>query len=180
MTATAERWFGTHRMYCEQIMGLEALSRGAQGKTVLDLGCAEGEIGAAFLAAGAKLVHGAEIMIDRAEAARANLTLAFSCDLEYFREFYDVNRHKLLTRYDVVLALSIAHKLRRPDTFLHSCCNLAGQHLAVRLPTPILDDARSNHMGLDVRAHIEARGFTLETVPPTCRGEWLGIFRRVA
>lgn len=179
-------WFGGHRSAAEQMLGLDSVFAYAGEASVLDLGCADGDIALEFMRRGAGPVHACEIMISRIRTAHRRRPplfsndhpLYFTCDLEHFAEFYDVNRDVLLPRYGIVLALSIAHKLKRPEFFLRQCCNLAAGMLAIRLPSPAIDDPRSSNVKLDVRAYVTNRGFALEAAPPTCRGEWLGIFRR--
>lgn len=181
MTAPAH-WFGGCRGLEEQLAGLAPVLERAAGARVLDLGCAEGHIAAEFVKRGAAGVSGCEILVERVEAARAHVGRAglfFSCDLDYFDKFIAANPGLFRARYDIVLALSIAHKLAEPEKFLWRICRLAKAVLAIRLPDPVLNDARSGHRPLDVPAYVTRRGFVLESENRAHpRGEWLGIFRR--
>lgn len=176
------RWFGGARTLEEQMIGLDTVRRhAAQGASVLDLGCAEGHIAGALIRAGATVVHGCEILIDRVEAARKHCApsgLFFTCDLDGFDLFYTVNRQTLLDRYGVVLCLSIAHKLSAPDRFLARCARLAGGILAVRLPSYVIDDARSGNRPLHVPEFLGKRGLRMLESNSGPRGEWVGVFRR--
>lgn len=183
-------WFsGHHREFEEQILGLAAVLDLAKGATVLDLGSAEGDIAAEFIKRGAVVAHGAEIMVSRVELGRKKwaeflgtvrlpkgLTL-FSCDLEHFNHFYDINRDVLLPRYDIVLCLSIAHKLKRPELLLHTARVLASDIVVVRTPKDAIQDERSGNRRIEIANEIGPK-FALVAQPQTCRGEWMGIFRR--
>lgn len=182
------KWFGGSRSLEEQMLGLELmLAIAAEKGTLLDLGCAEGDIAEEFYKAGSRVIHGCEILIERIETARRlwpvdarPAPIFFTCDLDAFDRFVSVNRMSFLPRYDLVLALSIAHKLERPDMFLWRCARLTGRRLAVRLPNKVIEDARSGGRPLDVPSFLSKRCMRLIAEPKTCRGEWLGIFERVA
>lgn len=119
----------------EQMRGLEKALRMAKGKSVLDLGCAEGLISKEFLKAGAESLTGIEMLFPFAEAARelcADFTNAkFICSN---LNNYIKSPHK--GKYDVVLALAIIHKAKNPDDFLNlaiESCNPGGL-IVIRYP----------------------------------------------
>lgn len=164
-----------------QMRGPDAILGEARGRKVLDLGCAEGLIGLEFAKAGAEVVDGIEVVAGRAERAR-----------EFFRgrqaQFFvqDLNEFAsrpplgLLPSYDIVLALSIAHKLVAPDAFLAAAARRCSYLMAVRLPDPVIRDRRSGFREIDVQALMRGEGFeTLTAGRQHAMKEWCGIFRRV-
>lgn len=163
----------------EQAIGLEGFD--FAGKTVLDLGCAEGLISAYALMEGATLVHGCEIINDHLRVARRLMAgknaKFFEMDLNNFKQSHKNNVSQMLPRYDVVLMLAIAHKLKDPATFIKYAATLADS-LIIRLPARILSDKRSGFKPIDVPALL-APSFELVAEPTGPRGEWMGIFERL-
>jgi 2-polyprenyl-3-methyl-5-hydroxy-6-metoxy-1,4-benzoquinol methylase len=124
-----------HRSLKEQMLGLERALHMAKGKSVLDLGCAEGLISKEFLKAGADSLTGIDITKTYIEEAielckdfpnakfiRSNLNA-------YIKSIYK-------GKYDVVLALAIIQKAKNPNDFLKlaiDSCNLGGL-IVIRYP----------------------------------------------
>lgn len=167
------------RTLAEQMQGLEPLLAEAPGRSVLDLGCAEGLIALEMLKAGAALAHGAEAVPTRVAAA-CDLcagwpAVFFVAELETFAA---APPDWLLPAYDTVLLLSIAHKFQDPEAFIRAAARLAAETVAIRLPAPVLIDPRSGRRPVDVPAVLAAEGFTLWHEGPGPRGEWAGLFRR--
>jgi hypothetical protein len=169
------------RTLAQQMVGLDQLVQAAPGRTVLDLGCAEGMIGLVMMRAGAAALDGIDLVRNRVEAAGRNaeaagLAARFWCqDLDGFADWPPAD---LAPRYGIVLALSIAHKLARPDRFLEAAASRCDDLLAVRLPAPVIEDRRSGFVPVDVPALLDAAGFDLAATPPGSFGEWIGLFRR--
>lgn len=99
----------------------EALARGfaeAKGKTVLDLGCAEGAISLEFAKAGATRVVGLEVLEPHLEVARKYCDgwpqVEFVC--AHLAEW--AASHPKPERFDIVLALGVIHKLTRMEPAL--------------------------------------------------------------
>lgn len=164
----------------EQLTGLAPLlERIRSGDRVLDLGCAEGLIGLECFAAGAGLVHGVESVASRVGRGRQ---LCAGAPVEFFvfdlAGFAEASPAGLLPRYEVVLALSIAHKFADPAGFLSAAMARCGRLLAVRLPSAVLRDRRSEFKPLDVPALAGRHGFALAHQAPGPRGEWAGLFER--
>lgn len=99
-----------------QVKALRPAIGVAKGRTVLDLGCAEGLIGLEFVKGGAKSVHGIDSIrgnIETAQKVCAGQPMTFEvADLnllikEQFAKGW-------VTQYDIVLALGITHKLHDP------------------------------------------------------------------
>jgi 2-polyprenyl-3-methyl-5-hydroxy-6-metoxy-1,4-benzoquinol methylase len=96
-----------------RLAGLEPLLARANGRTVLDIGCAEGLISEAFLRAGASVVHGFDISPQRVAKAqrllrdpRVRLEIA---DVSNCREFEAI----LDAKYDIVLFLGVFQHLKK-------------------------------------------------------------------
>lgn len=98
----------------EQIIAVRPAIAEAAGKTVLDMGCAEGLLGIEFARAGAKHVHGLDAVLGHLEVAERmrrgvpNITFQL-CDL---------NALPAAMPHDIVLALGIIHKLHEPEAGL--------------------------------------------------------------
>lgn len=162
----------------EQAIGLEDYD--FTGKMVLDLGCAEGLISAYALMEGATLVHGCEIINDHLRVARRLMAgkkaQFFEMDLNNFKQSHKNTISQMLPRYDVVLMLAIAHKLKHPAAFIEYAASLADS-LIIRLPARILSDKRSGFKPIDVPLLL-SNDFELIAEPDGPRGEWMGIFER--
>jgi 2-polyprenyl-3-methyl-5-hydroxy-6-metoxy-1,4-benzoquinol methylase len=172
-----------------QLRGLEPLLGLCAGKSVLDLGCAEGVISLNFAQAGAAVVHGIEVGASRVAVAREILAKTsaqnrFWCfDLNKFDEMTELD-----DGYDIVLCLAIAQKLKQPDKFLRRAAALCRGHMAIRLEYPVIDDPRSGAIPVDVRQLMSAEFDLIQETDlyptdlsrPYQPGDegWLGLFRR--
>jgi len=162
----------------EQLTGLGTICANVGGKTVLDLGCAEGLIGLHLVQkCGAAHVDGFSLVkseIAVGERLAAGLPIALNAaDLNEARTWLP----HAAARYDVVLLLSILHKFSRPGDVLELALERAGDWVAVRLPAPIINDARSNWKPFDVRPVLQEQ-FDLVETPKGPRNEWQTIWRR--
>jgi hypothetical protein len=187
-----------------QTAGLDVVREACSGASLLDLGCAEGLVSLEMAKAGARLVHGVEIIADRLQVAETlfqkdcpQVERQFiAWDLTRFDElFLDVTpdttpaQPSLLTRYDVVLCLAIAQKLSNPGRFLRLAATICSDILAVRLPYPVIDDVRSFNIPVDVTRMLskefeliqETEGYPTDVKRKHRPGDdaWLGIFKRI-
>lgn len=172
------------RTVAEQLLGLETIASRFRGRHVLDLGCGEGLIGRhAVDAWGATLVHGVTAIqyeIDEAmrQCARRPMRF-FRADL---RDELAMLERRLQGSYHVVLMLSILHKQRDPLQCLEWATAQATELVVIRLPAPVLVDARSGSVPYAVRDWMNER-FTLLGEPVTCiepvsrKPEWMGVWR---
>lgn len=150
------RWAPQIRM-----SGLERLAGACSGKSVLDLGAAEGLIAHRFLQHGAALVHGFDIVLDRVMAARSicgefQNAAFWRADLSDWKLFHAEHAERLLPRYDIVLYLGLHHHLPvagRGET-LEGAAAMSRDILALRTP-----DACYGEEQLAERLH--KRGFQL-------------------
>jgi SAM-dependent methyltransferase len=116
----------------EQLLGLAPAIEAAKGKSVLDLGCAEGLIAKAFCQGGARVV-GIELVEDHLKVAREVCKgLAATFIQASLQEWIDTHPHP--EQFDVVLALGIAHKLHDPATLLNFAARSAKELVVFRGP----------------------------------------------
>lgn len=119
----------------EQMLGVtEALAQ-CKGKTVLDLGCAEGLIGREFVRSGAALCHGIDSIADHllvAERECEYLPMSFQQ-----AALQDWAAERLaagdIERYDIVLALGVCHKLHDPGVGLRFAARSSADLVLVRM-----------------------------------------------
>lgn len=121
------------RILEDQILALEPALAECAGKTVLDLGCAEGLIGREFARAGALMVHGIDSVaghIEVAEEQCAGLPMTFEvCNLGSVETQPPQN---VGDKYDIVLALGVIHKLRFPEQGLRYAASKSSGLLLLR------------------------------------------------
>lgn len=165
------------RTLAQQLIGLALLTPYVRGKTVLDAGCAEGLIAIEMAKAGAVAVHGIEYRqqaVDVANKLRGDLPVTFECA--------NLNTWRPKRHYDIVLLLSILHKLQDPttvlvDMLLH-CNDLAVIRLPPRGNQPTVVDERSGNHRFELARTIEVCGFVKEHEADGPLNEWVGYFRR--
>ena len=176
-------WFVTpvrdgDRTLAQQMTGLTPLLSMVEGKTVLDVGCAEGLIALEVAQAGAALVDGIEIVHSHVGHARQ---FATQRGLENVR-FHgaDANEWNPSRRYDVVLLLAVLHKLRNPSERAGVFADWANEWVVIRLPPSgaVIVDERSKNEPHDIARVMKRAGFymAIETVGPF--DEWLAYYRR--
>jgi 2-polyprenyl-3-methyl-5-hydroxy-6-metoxy-1,4-benzoquinol methylase len=114
----------------EQLLAVWPAIHACQGKTVADLGCAEGAIALEFLKAGAARVLGIDVEEGHLEVARelcrAHENVRFKC--------FNLSKAKepLANGYDFVLCLGIAHKVKSPEAFLRFAAQSCRELLLLR------------------------------------------------
>ena len=166
-----------------RLTGLESLIANARGRTVLDLGAAEGWIARTFLEAGSATVHGFELDESRVRAAQtlcANFagTQFRQADLSDWKALRARHSDVLLHSYDIVLYLGIHHHLTqegRRET-LAGAASLAKSFLAIRT-SPALFAADA------IAPSLEAAGFRLTESQPNNTANLLGgfwLFERIS
>jgi SAM-dependent methyltransferase len=171
----------------DQLKGLAPALAEASGKSVLDLGSAEGLISLEFARAGARRVVGLEVVVEHVELAR-KLCAGSVC------EFHAVDLDKVAVDldvgYDVVLMLAIIHKLKEPARVLSMFASIARELVVFRMPAfwegkppTTFRSERYAQQSVDVAKVLRARSFVLERIergPTSERGqEPVLYFRRV-
>lgn len=176
------------RTLAEGIVGLELIGHNLHGQTVLDLGCAEGLIGHWCLERGAKTVEGLDgsVSIVRTGQGLAKKLGEKRLSVSWWNLNSDTSFPLMLDQYDVVLALSIIHKLKDPERFLDLCKRLARRWLVIRAPVPdIKVQDRDSHdwYRLDIPRRVSALAdeqFTLVEQTPKAKVPWVGTFKRLS
>ncbi len=178
-------WFKTKgrttgdRTLEQQLLGLDDLRARVAGKTLLDVGCAEGLISMRLFDEGAKAVHGLEVRPDFVKVAN-KLRGDRACTFEVA----DANDYEPVRDYDIVIMLAVLHKLRDPSAVAKRFASAAREMVVLRTPptTPatVVDD-RSGSERHHVGAVIVGCGFMLKNSSFTGpKGEWVGHYERVA
>jgi len=190
----SEGWFAIPgvqkgpRSLAEQMLGLKPALDETYGKTVLDLGCAEGLIAIEFAKRGASLVCGVDYNPDLIATATAEIEKAN----EHKGKFLPVgcvhaDLSEMITegytqQFDIVLALAILHKLDDPAAGAKFCADSAKSLIVIRLPIGSTGTIRGKHnpkARCDVREIFKAAGFQRERKELGPRGEWVQYWRRV-
>lgn len=166
----------------EQTLALGPALAEAAGKSVLDLGCAEGLISLEFARAGAVRVLGIERESAHMEVA-TRLAYDGPCVLKFKQwNLKKANPSEPLS-YDIVLCLGIIHKLEFPEIGMKFAARSAKQLLLLRSGRgSVKGIIRGKHSGntCDSAAVLRAEGFTLERVVdgPVGRDEPVEYWRR--
>lgn len=157
----------------EQLRGLAFALDQAKGRTVLDLGCAEGAIALEFARAGADRVEGFEIIAEHVEVARHLCAVVDAGERCTFR-CVDLNKAVVSATHDgwdIVLALAVLHKLEDPAAVLRSFGNLARELVVIRMPgfargrpPTVFRSERYEKDVVDVAQILRGCGFVLERV----------------
>lgn len=112
----------------QQLEGLRPLVHMAPGKSVLDVGCAEGLVDIGLHDLGAR-VHGIDVVVDHIGTARLMRgKRAIQFDLA------DANTYRPTRHYDIVLMLAILHKLKDPVDACLRFAEAADEMVVIRLP----------------------------------------------
>tara|TARA_R110000868_G_scaffold103974_1_gene286007 strand:- start:202 stop:759 length:558 start_codon:yes stop_codon:yes gene_type:complete len=165
----------------EQMIGLEPALAEAKGKTVLDLGCAEGLIAREFARAGAKHVVGIELLA--AHLAMAKVQCRDINNIEFICAHLGdyIAALESIPHYDIVLALGIIHKLHDPAVPLRFAANSAKSLVLFRAPAKKYDGLiKSKHTEYKVNVPklMQAEGFAEERLITGVRGEAVQYWRR--
>lgn len=172
-------WFDTDTKkgkasFDEQMIGLEGLRYMVAGRTVFDLGCAEGQIAEQILKWGAKSVHGVD---NRHDAVSHALKLGVGATIA------DADTFQLRNSYDIVLMLGVLHKLKDPDGAMGRMLDGCSRTAVIRLPGgmwPILRDGRSGNKPIDLKNAAIDAGFRLYRETDGPHGQWVGYLSRFA
>lgn len=167
----------------EQMLGLEGALREAEGKTVLDIGCAEGLIGREFAKAGAVEVLGIEVLETHLAVARK--ACADFSQMRFIQaELSDwAKRHPEPRKFDIVLALSIIHKLSDPNVGMRYAARSSNDLVCFRAPIwssdGIVGSKRNTGRTCNVPQLMTLEGFVEEGTFKSGRGETVQYWRRI-
>lgn len=166
------------------MLGLKPALAVAKGADVLDLGSAEGVISREFALAGAKYVLGVELLQDHVNAARTvcrmNPQVAFVCsELSLY-----INNNPVPRKFDIVLMLSVAHKLTDPGLIVSFAGRSTRKLLAFRGPHKYVpwDGTLKSKFGkgsCHVPTLLKAEGLVEGETIEGARGECVQYWRRL-
>lgn len=163
--------------------GLEHALAEAVGKTVFDLGCAEGLIAFEFLRAGATVeaLDCNGVLLAVAEELRAKLPEDEQARVTFRKaDLRDVLAGGLTASFDIVMALAVVHKLPDPEVVLGYIARAAKSLVVIRLPGGSKGVFSSKTWGTscDVNATMPKHGFQLERTEQGPRDELVMYWRR--
>lgn len=176
-------WFKTEgredgdRTLKQQLRGLGDLIDRVSGKTVLDIGCAEGLIAMHLIDRGAIAVHGIEMREDfvlEGLRIRGDRAVALECA--------NANDYEPVRQYDIVIMLAVLHKLKDPTAACKKFAAAAREMVVLRLPpkyAPRIVDDRSGGVIHDMSKAMGSSGFMLKNACLGPRAEWMGYYERV-
>lgn len=177
-------WFGHDRTLAQQMMGLDRLFAQVEGKSVLDVGCAEGLLSIECVKSGAAKVHGVEIRMEAvANATRNKRRMVDDHLLEQLSfKLEDANIYEPHEMFDIVLLLAVLHKLKNPTAACARIVKYATDLVVIRLPpahAPTIIDERSGSQPHHIGVTMDKAGFELEhSSYDGPFGEWVGYYRR--
>lgn len=159
------------RTLTEQMVGLRPLVHMVAGKTVLDVGCAEGLISTSLASVGARRVHGIDIVPDHIAVANS-----LKGDWPCFFDVADANTYQPRGRYDIVVMLAVLHKLANPSAACLRFADAAIESCVIRLPPdgqPVkpMDHPRGPCSFKIIEHAMFAGGFRLNEMAAGPRGE---------
>jgi predicted RNA methylase len=165
------------RSLTQQLEALDRLVASVRGKTVLDIGSAEGLISMHLIDKGAIAAHGVEIVPGHVEVAN-KLRKARACMFEVG----DANTWAPQRQYDVVLMLAILHKLQDPSAACRRFARAARDLVVIRLPPygSAIIDIRSGNVPHNIEAVMREEGWRLDEETRGPLNEWVGYFVRVS
>lgn len=166
----------------EQMKGLEQALPMASGKTVLDIGAAEGLISREFARAGAK-VTAVEVIEAHCEVAREVCAgLDVTVVNGHLAEIAAGDELAAGWQHDIVLALGVVHKLRDPGVGLRFSARAAREVMLLRMrrnqPHGVLRSKHDGVTGVHVAKCMADEGFRLEQTVPGPRDEIVQFWRR--
>lgn len=177
-------WFTVNKRHLgdrtleQQLTGLGPLVAGIKGKTVLDVGAAEGLISIHLVDHGAIAAHGVEIVPTHVKVANK-----LRKDRACLFEVGDANTWAPKRQYDVVILLALLHKLKNPAEACMRFAAAARETVVIRLPPtgPVIIDERSESQPFDIGECMRHAGFELGLNGPLGPfDEWMGYYTRKA
>jgi len=163
----------------EQSLGVEKALAECEGKTVLDLGCAEGLLSREFAHAGAKLVHGVDSVHGHLMVAKDMCASWKNVSFEHMDLNYPRPQRGM---YDIVLALGVCHKLAEPVIGIRYAAAASLDLVLVRMSMQTSDGLLKSkflpYNICNVITEMGKMGFVLEGIEPGPRKETVHYYRR--
>lgn len=167
----------------QQMKGLEPALAECRGKTVIDLGCAEGAISIAFAKAGAASVLGLETNREGLIVANWIAQGIPNVRFQQVHLRYWAEQHRKPEQYDIVLALTIIHKFHDPALGAHFAAKSSRDLICYRAASKTWDGTiRSKHRPDNTCNWFEImkeHGFEQEKLVPYTADEDVAYWRRV-
>lgn len=166
----------------EQIRGLHWALQECKGRTVLDIGCAEGLIAFEFAKAGASHVHGIEIVRDHIQIAyrlrdKAGLSKAVTFEVADLAALPAPTK-----QYDIVLALAVVHKLKDPAIGVRYCAAACRDLFVIRMSKGAKQNttikSKRYAASCNVTEEMRRAGFKLERIEAGPREEPVIYYRK--
>lgn len=165
-------WFGQTRTLEQQLTGLEDLLSMVNGRSILDVGAAEGAISIRCAQMGARAVYGIEIVPEFVEQARKDAfnvsprsgVAGFPVRCTFVQGDANTWAPDAGEQYDIVLMLAILQKLRDPSAACKRIARCARELVVIRLPpgnAPVIIDQRSGMRPHDIEHAMREAGFYL-------------------
>jgi SAM-dependent methyltransferase len=164
----------------EQMLGLQPALDEASGKTILDLGCAEGNIALEFARAGARSVDGYDYNEPFIAIAQQQRDAGGFTRVKFRQaDLTPMIAGGSIKRFDIVLALAILHKIPDLQAAIKFCAESTRSLLVIRLPHGSVGSLRSKHseQRADLREMLPALGLVRERKEMGPRGEWVQYWR---
>ncbi len=146
------------------MVGLQSAIEECAGKSVLDLGCAEGLISLEFAKAGAATILGIEREAKHLEVAQ-HLRFPDGCLAKFMRLNLKTVTPNYSMPHDIVLCLAIIHKLEVPEVGLRFAARCCRDLLLLRSGAGSIDGiiyGKYSRKPCDSAAVMRDEGFTLE------------------
>ena len=180
-----------------QFAGLDVID--FKGRSVLELGSAEGLVSLEMIKRGAKLVHGLELRDRAVEVSRSIAHVTENDEKMQFwcGSFSDapavLNQREMLPQYDIVTAMAILQKVADQPRVLAHMLDKCRETFVIRLPVPKAFQYRFRKTawsfgGQDIVPLIETLGFKLRwqaggypkegDSPPIHTDAWMAVFDR--
>ena len=138
------------------------------GKSILDIGCAEGLVGREFVRAGARCCLGIDTVQDHIHVAMSQCEgLPMSFHLASIAQFENepIPNPFGVEQYDIVLALGVAHKLEHPrvaiEVAARYCKDLMLLRRGLRQVDGVVSSKHFNNKA-DTHAILRDNGFEME------------------
>lgn len=183
MTKPIKPWFAVgnqpgDRTLAQQMKGLDRLMAAVPGKTVLDCGCAQGLISIEMARAGAKYVHGVEILQPFVDTAWREANGLENVGFERG----DMNTWVPPTRFEILTALAILQKLRDPCAVAGWMAHAATELIVIRTPPGrdpwVLPPERGRTVPHDIGRVLRDRGWRLSEQIAGTFDEVIGYWER--
>lgn len=167
----------------QQLAGLAPALAECAGKTVLDLGCAEGVISREFANAGASEVLGIELLTEHLNIARKVCKMCPQVRFINAELAGYIAEHPDPRQFDIVLALGIIQKLKNPGIPMEFAIRSSRNLVLFRAPARACDGIVKSKFGnttCNVPALMKKHGLIFDQKIAGAMGEAVEYYRRTS